>query len=96
MELLKKYESNGIPNRTSVRSEQVFDITFKAQWPDGKPFVKQFKIKATDKYTALDTIKEKLGVTYDKLFYPKFIFGEKEKAIAPDYISAMKRGLKEG
>jgi len=80
---------------TEFITEQMFDITFKAQWPDGEPFVKQFKIKASDKYTALDTIKEKLGVTYDELFYPKFIFGEKEKAIAPDYISAMKRGLKE-
>jgi len=80
---------------TEFITEQVFDITFKAQWPDGEPFVKQFKIKASDKYTALDTIKEKLGNTYDELFWPKFIFGEKEKAIAPDYISVMKRGLTE-
>jgi hypothetical protein len=40
-------------------TEAVFNIIFKAQLPDGKPYLKKFKITAPDKYTASDKIKEK-------------------------------------
>lgn len=76
-------------------TEAVFNIIFKAQLPDGKPYLKKFKITAPDKYTASDKIKEKLGNLYDKLLRPTFIFGDQEKKIAPDYVSDKLKGLKE-
>lgn len=80
---------------SELTTKQTFNITFKAQLPNGKQYVKKFKIQASDKYTASDKVKEKLGKLYDQLIRPTFIFGDTEKRIASDYVSTLARGLKE-